>query len=73
MLYMNNDFSVRPPKWRTREEKKARDAARQTDAVQAMLEHEAAQRAFHQNRERLRAERLAREAGARPRKETSKR
>jgi hypothetical protein len=66
MLYMNNDFSVRSPKLRTREEKKAREAARQTNAVRAMLEHEATQRAFHQNRERLRAERLAREAALVP-------
>jgi hypothetical protein len=59
---MTDSFSVRPHKLLTAEEKKARDAARRTDAVQAMLEHEAAQRAFDQNRQRLKAERLAREA-----------
>jgi len=59
---MTDDISLRPPKSLTTEEKKARDEARRADAAQAMLEHEAAQKAFHQNRERLRAERLAREA-----------
>ena len=59
---MTDDISLRPPKSLTSEEKKARDEARRADAAQAMLEHEAAQKAFHQNRERLKAERLAREA-----------
>lgn len=57
---MTDDFS-RPAKFLTPEEKKARDAARRADAAQAMREYEEAQKAFHQNRERLRAERLARE------------
>jgi hypothetical protein len=57
------DFSIRPPRILTSEERKARDAARRSDAEQAMLEHDAAQKAFHANRERLKAERLAREAG----------
>jgi len=57
-----SDFSVRPPKSLTPEERTARDAARRADAAQAMLEYEAAQRKFHLNRERLKAERLAREA-----------
>ena len=56
------DFSVRPPKSLTTEERRARDAARRADAAQAMLEYQAAQRAFHLNRERLRSERVAREA-----------
>ena len=59
---MTDDISLRPPKSLTTEQKKARDEARRADAALAMLEHEAAQRAFHQNRERLKAERLAREA-----------
>jgi hypothetical protein len=59
---MNENFSDRPPQVRTAEERKARDAQRRADAEQAMREHGAAQRAFYQNRERLRAERLAREA-----------
>jgi hypothetical protein len=59
---MSDDFSVRPTRVLTSEEKRARDAARRADAEQAMLEHAEAQRAFHLNRERLKAERLAREA-----------
>ena len=35
---------------------------RKAEAEQAMREHQEAQRAFYANRERLRAERLAREA-----------
>jgi hypothetical protein len=62
VLRMTEDFALRPAKILTSEEKKARDEARRIDAAQAMLEHEAAQKAFHQNRERLKAERLAREA-----------
>lgn len=59
---MEEDFSARPPRVLTPEERKARDAARRADAEQAMREHEAAQKAFYANRERLKAERLAREA-----------
>ena len=59
---MTEEYEARPPKILTSEERKARDATRRADAEQAMREHEAAQRAFHANRERLRAERLAREA-----------
>jgi hypothetical protein len=62
---MAQDYSVRPPKTLTPEERKARNAARRADAEQAMLEHEAAQKAFHENRERLKAMRLAREQAAR--------
>jgi hypothetical protein len=61
---MTDDFEERTPRTLTPEERKARDAARRADAEQAMREHEAAQRAFHENRERLKAERLAREARA---------
>jgi hypothetical protein len=49
------------PKTLTSEERKLRDLQRRADAELAMKEHEEAQRAFHANRERLRAERLARE------------
>ena len=59
---MTENFEVRSPRILTSEERKARDAQRRADAEQAMREHEAAQKAFYQNRERLRAERLAREA-----------
>ena len=61
-MCMTDDFSVRPTRFLTPQEKKARDVARQADAAQAMQEYRAAQTAFHANRERLKAERLAREA-----------
>jgi hypothetical protein len=48
----------------TPEERQAKDAERRLDAERAMREHHLAQEAFHKNRERLRAERLAREASA---------
>ena len=52
-----------PSKSITKEEREVRKAFRQVDAEKAMSEHEIAQSAFSANRERLRAERLAREAG----------
>jgi hypothetical protein len=61
---MTEDYEVRSPRILTSEERKARDALRRAEAEQAMREHEAAQKAFYENRERLRAARLAREAGA---------
>ena len=61
---MSEEYSVRPPKTLTPEERKARDAMRRADAEQAMREHEAAQKAFYENRERLKALRLAREQAA---------
>lgn len=48
----------------TPQERKTRDASRRWDAEQARREHELAQQAFHKNRERLKAERLAREGFA---------
>jgi hypothetical protein len=51
-----------PPKPMTKAERDARKAFRQVDAEKAMTEHEIAQKAFSANRERLKAERLAREA-----------
>ena len=51
-----------PPKPITKAERAARKAFRQVDAGKAMTEHEIAQKAFSANRERLKAERLAREA-----------
>jgi len=62
---MTEDCSIRPPRLLTSEERKARDAARRADAEQALREYEAAQRAFYANRDRLRAERLARQAAER--------
>ncbi|MGX9432162.1 MULTISPECIES: hypothetical protein [Bradyrhizobium] len=49
----------------TPEQRSAREAERRRDAEQAMREHQLAQEAFHRNRERLKTERLAREAAAR--------
>jgi hypothetical protein len=43
-------------------ERDARKAFRQVDAEKAMTEHEIAEKAFYDNRDRLKAERLAREA-----------
>ena len=51
-----------PSKPTTKAERDARKAFRQVDAEKAMTEHEIAQKAFSKNRERLKAERLAREA-----------
>jgi len=55
-----------PPKPITKAEREARKAFRQVDAEKVMTEHEIAQKAFHANRERLKAERLAREAAETP-------
>jgi hypothetical protein len=55
-----------PPKQITRAEREARRAFREVDDKTAMSEHEIAQAAFSKNRERLKAERLAREAAATP-------
>ena len=46
----------------TKEQRAAQRVFRQEDAKAAMTEHETAERAFSDNRERLRSERLAREA-----------
>jgi hypothetical protein len=59
---MSRDFSVGSPRILTSAEREARDAARRADAAEAMREYEEAQKAFHANRARLKAERLAREA-----------
>lgn len=58
---MTEDYSVRPSKPLTPEERKARDAQRRADAEQAMREHNVAQKAFYANKDRLKAARLARE------------
>jgi DNA-directed RNA polymerase alpha subunit len=50
-----------PPKLNTKAEREARKAFRKVDATKAKTEHEQAQRAFNENRERLRTERIARE------------
>jgi hypothetical protein len=51
-----------PTKPTSKAERDARKAFRQVDAKKAMSEHEVATKAFSKNRERLKAERLAREA-----------
>ena len=53
---------VEPPTPITAAEREGRKAFRQVDAEKTMTEHEIAQKAFSSNRERLKAERLAREA-----------
>ena len=55
-----------PPKPITKAERAAREAFRQVDAGKAMTEHETAQKALSADRERLKAERLAREATGTP-------
>jgi hypothetical protein len=45
-------------------EREARKFFKEADATKAMTEHEQAQKAFKENRERLKALRLAREADA---------
>ncbi|WP_074129430.1 hypothetical protein [Bradyrhizobium sp. NAS96.2] len=49
-------------------EREARKVFREAEAKEALTDYAKAQKAFHENRERLKAERLAREAksGARP-------
>jgi len=46
----------------TPEERRLREVQRRSDAELAMKEHQEARRAFFENRDRLRALRLAREA-----------
>jgi hypothetical protein len=48
----------------TQAEREARKAFKQVEAEKALTDHAKAQKAFHENRERLKAERLAREAAA---------
>lgn len=55
-----------PRKPISKEEREARKELRDTDAKLAMTEHGDAAEAFNKNRERLRAERLAREAAEPP-------
>jgi hypothetical protein len=58
---MQNNSVYQSPRILTPEQRKARDEVRKADAAAAMREHEATERAFHANRERLKAARLARE------------
>lgn len=67
-----------PSKQISSAEREARKAFREVGAKTIVSDHEIAQTAFSQNRERLKAERLAREAAAppsataRPRSKTKK-
>lgn len=61
---MSNHISERRPP--TAAEREAHKVFRKTEAKVAPSEHERTQQAFHANRERLKAERLAREAAANP-------
>jgi hypothetical protein len=54
------------PKPITKAERDARKTFRKLDAEKAMTEHEIEQKAFSANRERLKAERLTREAAGPP-------
>jgi hypothetical protein len=61
---------VEPQKPISKADREARKAFRQVDAAKAMTEHEIAEKAFSKNRERLKAERLEREAARSPPVET---
>ncbi|QQO13726.1 hypothetical protein JJB99_30740 [Bradyrhizobium diazoefficiens] len=61
---MSNHISERRPP--TAAEREAHKVFRKAEVKVALSEHERAQQAFHANRERLKAERLAREAAANP-------
>ena len=60
----------KPIRPRTKEKREARKAFCQVEAEVAMNDHETAQHPFSDNRERLRAERLAREAAGPPAAQT---
>ena len=57
-------YEVGPPRQSTKAEREARKAFREVEAKKAISEHDLAQEAFYKNKERLKAERLAREAEA---------
>ena len=61
---MTRDIQRHEPKKLTQAEREARKAFEAQKTEKALSDYEAAQRAFHANRERLKAERLAREAAA---------
>ena len=53
-----------PPKPMTSAEREARKAFKEVDVTKALSEHQIEDKAFFENRERLKAERLAREEKA---------
>jgi hypothetical protein len=58
------DHQQRELKTLTRAEREARKVFAAQEAEKALSDYQSAQQAFHANRERLKAERLAREAAA---------
>ena len=64
-----SDYETIVRKPLTPAQREARRIFAAAEAKKALSEHEKAQKAFHENRERLKAERLAREAEA-PNKKT---
>jgi len=68
---MNGDDKVddRGRRIVTPAEREANKAFRKVDAEKAMTEHDAAQKAFYTNRDRLKAERLGREADSKLKEE----
>jgi hypothetical protein len=63
-MIRDRTFERRDP---TAAEREARKAFREVIPGDAMTDYAKAQKSFHENRERLKAERLAREAAARAR------
>jgi hypothetical protein len=59
-----SDFETTERRLVTPAEREARKVFAAAEAKKALSEHEKTQKAFHENRERLKAERLAREAEA---------
>ena len=59
-----SDYETTVRKPLTPAQREARKVFREAEAKKAISDHEKAQKAFHENRERLKAERLAREAEA---------
>jgi hypothetical protein len=59
------------PRRLTRAEREARKVFAAQEAEKALSDYEVAQRAFYANRERLKAERLAREASAQDSRSTN--
>jgi len=53
------------------EQRQARADERREDGERALREYAAAQKAFHANRERLKAERMAREAAERAKRQST--
>jgi hypothetical protein len=59
-----SDYETIARKPLTPAQREARKVFAAAEAKKALSDHEKAQKAFHENRERLKAERLAREAQA---------